>query len=112
MNISEDTMQAMGYSNPYSGFEIVDIREDGNLSLSNKRYHMVIDSINQTAIRLDRRAAILENVAEKHFPYDLIPYYRERYQSIVMVIRPNNLITLLAICKVKSPGAVLTLNNV
>lgn len=110
MNLSENDMQTMGYSNPYAGFEIVDIREDGNLSLSTKRYHMVIDSINQTAIRLDRCAVILENIAEKYFPYDLIGYYRERYQSIVMVIRPDNLITLLAICKVKRPGAVLTLD--
>lgn len=109
MNISDKDMQAMGYSNPFAGFEVVDIRLPNDEPTETARYSALLDSMNKTALRINRQLVILENTAEKYFPYDLIPYYRQRYQCIVMVIRCGALITMFALRKESTPGQVLTI---
>lgn len=98
MQLSNVAMLAMGYSNPYKGLEIIDIRNE-NEYVEIARYRAIKDSINQTAIRLNRCHVILENTAEKYFPYARLPAYKKRYQSLVLVVRRNNLMTLHAIVR-------------
>lgn len=85
--------------------DVIDLRSD-DLQLEKRRWKVLNDSLNQTAIRMKRQRVILENVEHKYFPYVLLPRYRSMYQNLVLIIRTKNLLTLYAMRKEYHIGEV------